>query len=73
MQSRRHTCTLIAATMMLRNYAEQTEGDGDAVTESAVSAAAWNSRGLKWDFTVDGVNVLCSHDIREAEDKKRRT
>lgn len=69
-QSRRHTCTLIAATMMLRNYAEQTAGDGDAVTESAVSAAAWNSRGLKWDFTVDGVNVLCSHDIREAGDKK---
>ena len=33
-QSRRHTCTLIAATMMLRNYAEQTEGDGDATGDS---------------------------------------
>lgn len=69
-QPRRHTCTLTAATMMLRNYAEQTDGDGEAVTLGAVQAAAWNSRGLKWDFTVGGVNVLCSHDVKDEADKK---
>ena len=69
-QPRRHTCTLAAATMMLRNYAERTDGDGEAVTVGKVQAAAWNSSGLKWDFTVGGVNVLCSHDVKAEPDKK---
>lgn len=69
-QSQKHTCTLIATTMMLRNYAYQNDTVYEMVTESAVRNCAWNSRGLKWDFTLGSVNVQVSHDIREAEDKK---
>ena len=69
-QSQKHTCTLIAATMMLRNYASRCDNLYEQVTESAVRQYAWNQKGLKWDFTIGSVNVLCSHDIRSAADKK---
>ena len=69
-QSQKHTCTLIAATMMLRNYASRCDDIYEQVTESAVRQYAWNNLGLKWDFTIGGVNVQCSHDIRTAADKK---
>ena len=69
-QSQKHTCTLIAATMMLRNYASRCDNLYEQVTESAVRQYAWNNLGLKWDFTIGSVNVQCSHDIRAVEDKK---
>ena len=69
-QSQAHTCTLIATTMMLRNYAYQNDSFYDQVTESAVRSCAWNSKGLKWDFTLGSVNVQVNHDIRDAKDKK---
>ena len=69
-QTQQHTCTLVATTMMLRNYANVRDGMYEQVTESAVRSCAWNSKGLKWDFQIGGVAVLCEHDIRAAEDKK---
>lgn len=69
-QSQRHTCTLVATTMMLRNYAYQMDSVYEQVTESAVRGCAWNSKGLKWDFTLGSVNVQMSRDITDAEDKK---
>lgn len=69
-QSQRHTCTLVAATMMLRNYAYLQDSFYEHVTESAVRSCGWNNRGLKWDFSIGCVNVQVSHDIREVEDKK---
>ena len=69
-QSQRHTCTLIAATMMLRNYASLADGLYEQVTESAVRSYGWNSKGLKWEFCIGMVNVECSHEIRAAANKK---
>ena len=42
-QSQKHTCTLIAATMMLRNYASRCDNLYEQVTESAVRQYAWNN------------------------------
>ena len=70
-QTQNHTCTLIAATMMLRNHAWLKDSVYEMVTESAVRSSGWNSKGLKWDFSLGSVNVLCSHEIRQAEDKKQ--
>ena len=69
-QSRRHTCTLIAATMMLRNYAEQNDHPLEEMTESTVRSSAWSSCGLSWDFTVNSINVQVGHEIKDSEDKK---
>lgn len=69
-QTKKHTCTLVATTMMLRNYAWRMDSIYEHVTESAVRSCGWNSKGLKWDFSLGMVNVLCSHEIEEAEDKK---
>lgn len=69
-QSRKHTCTLIAATMMLRSYASQNDYALDEMTESAVRSSAWSSVGLSWDFTVNSINVQVVHDIKDAGDKK---
>lgn len=70
-QSRKHTCTLVAATMMLRNYTERNDGSLEAMTESAVRSSAWSSRGLSWDFTVNSVNVQVNREIKNSEDKKQ--
>lgn len=69
-QSRAHTCTLIAATMMLRNYACGNGFSVEQITESAVRSSAWSCVGLSWDFTVGGINVCVNLDVRHAEDKK---
>lgn len=69
-QSRAHTCTLIAATMMLRNYASRNGFEVDKITESAVRSCAWSSAGLSWDFTVESINVQVNQDIRHSGDKK---
>lgn len=70
-QSKKHTCTLIAATMMLRNYAERNDYSLDDMTESAVRSSAWSSRGLSWDFTVNSINVQVEHEIKKSGDKKQ--
>lgn len=70
-QSKKHTCTLIAATMMLRNYAERNDYAMDEMTESAVRSSAWSSRGLSWDFTVNSINVQVGHEIKNSGDKKQ--
>ena len=69
-QSRAHTCTLIAATMMLRNYASRNGFAMEDIDEAAVGRCAWSSVGLSWDFTVGTINVQVDHEIRNAEDKK---
>lgn len=69
-QSVKHTCTLIAATMMLRNYASRNGYDVETMTESAVRSCAWNSSGLSWNFTVNSINVQVAHEISETADKK---
>lgn len=70
-QSQAHTCTLISATMMLRNYAYLKDSIYEHVTESAVRSNGWNNLGLLWDFNVGSVNVQVSHDIRDVADKKQ--
>ena len=69
-QSRKHTCTLIAATMMLRSYASQNDYALEDMNERTVGNKAWSSVGLSWDFTVNSINVQVVHDIKDAEDKK---
>ena len=69
-QSEKHTCTLIATTMMLRNYAYQRDSIYEMVTESAVRDCGWNNRGLLWDFTIGSVQVHCDHGISGSRDKK---
>lgn len=71
-QTVKHTCTLIACTMMLRNCACQRIGAFDDVTEPAVRRVGWSKQyGLSHSFVVDGMEVACSDDIRRAADKKQ--
>jgi hypothetical protein len=66
-----HTCTLIACTMMLRNYSCQRGSPYLQVTESAVSHYAWTKQyGLSHNFTIGQVSVTCNEDIRNCRDKK---
>ena len=70
-QTVRHTCTLIATTMMLRNYSCQLGSPYEQVTETGVRNFAWiNGRGLRQSFSIGQVTVNCSADIRECGDKK---
>lgn len=66
-----HTCTLIAATMMLRNYSYQHGSPYEQVTETGVSRFAWtNGWGLQRDFTIGQVTVTQNADIGNCIDKK---
>ena len=70
-QTQRHTCTLIAATMMLRNYSCQLGSPYEQVTETGVRNYAWISgRGLRQTFTIGQVTVDCSAEIDGCGDKK---
>ena len=70
-QSVAHTCTLIAATMMLRNYSCQRGSPYLQVTDTAVGHYAWTKQyGLSHDFTIGQVSVTCNDDIRNCRDKK---
>lgn len=70
-QSQKHTCTLIAATMMLRNYSYQLGSPYEQVTDSAVRRHAWTQKyGLSHSFAIGSVAVECSTEIQEAYDKK---
>jgi len=66
-----HTCTLIACTMMLRNYSCQRGSPYLMVTDTAVGHYAWTKQyGLSHDFTIGSVSVTCNDDIRNCRDKK---
>ena len=70
-QSRMHTCTLVAATMMLRNYSCQNGHPYIQVTSSGVEHYAWTKEyGLSQNFTIGQVSVTCSAEIHEVKDKK---
>ena len=70
-QSIAHTCTLIACTMMLRNYSCQRGSPYLQVTDTAVSHYAWTKQyGLAHNFTIGQVSVTCNADIRNCRDKK---
>ena len=71
MQSRAHTCTLIAATMMLRNYSCQRGNPYQQVTDTGVGRFAWtNEWGLAQNFTIGQVSVTSTADIHYSDDKK---
>ena len=70
-QSVAHTCTLIAATMMLRNYSCQRGSPYEQVTDTGVGRFAWTKQyGLSHEFTIGQVQVTCNADIRNCVDKK---
>ena len=71
-QTVKHTCTLVAATMMIRNYACQRGTPYWHVTSSAVSRYCWTKKyGLSQSFKVGQVEVACSPEIRTSADKKQ--
>ena len=66
-----HTCTLVSATMMLRNYSCQRGTPYEMVTDTGVGHYAWTKQwGLSQNFTIGQVQVTCNADIRNAIDKK---
>lgn len=70
-QSKAHTCTLIAATMMLRNYSCQRGSPYEQVTDTGVGHFAWTKQyGLSQSFDIGQVSVRCSPEIRTIKDKK---
>ena len=70
-QSVAHTCTLIAATMMLRNYSCQRGSPYEQVTDTGVGHFAWTKQyGLSQSFDIGQVSVRCSPEIRNIKDKK---
>lgn len=70
-QSVAHTCTLIAATMMLRNYSCQRGSPYEQVTDTAVGHYAWTKQyGLSQDFSIGQVAVTSNADIHNCVDKK---
>lgn len=69
-QSQKHTCTLISAAMMLRNYAFQYGNEYDAITADAVAKVCWSSYGLAHNFEFGGVEVTHNADISGAKDKQ---
>lgn len=71
-QTVKHTCTLVAATMMIRNYACQRGTPYAHVTSSAVSRYCWTKKyGLSRSFSMGQVEVACSPEIRTCKDKKQ--
>ena len=67
-ETQRRTCTLIAAAMMVREFAQQHGYELEELAESDFRREAWFD-GLTWDFTINTINVQCVEGIREAEDK----
>lgn len=57
-----NTCTLVAATMLVRRAAMMNGNERwSAITEDVLRSAAWiEGTGLKWDFSCSGITV--SHD-----------
>lgn len=59
-QSEARTCTLTSCTVMLRRAAMLSGNEKwEQITESSVRKKAWlEEAGLKWDFTVSGIQVV---------------
>jgi hypothetical protein len=71
-QTVKHTCTLVAATMMLRNFSCQRGSPYLQVTDTGVRHFAWSDDyGLSHSFTIGQVEVACSEDISRAPDRKQ--
>ena len=71
-QTVKHTCTLVAATMMIRNYACQRGTPYAHMTSSVVSRFCWTKKyGLSRSFSMGQVEVACSPEIRNCKDKKQ--
>lgn len=71
-QTVKHTCTLVAATMMLRNFSCQRGSPYLQVTDTGVSNFAWTKQyGLSHNFTIGQVEVDCTDEIRSCGDKKQ--
>lgn len=69
-QTRKHTCTLISATMMVRNYSDHIGNGFEHLDEHAVGKTAWSGVGLSHYFSVDGITVTVNKDIKNQADKK---
>ena len=71
-QTVKHTCTLVACTMMLRNFSCQRGSPYLQVTDTGVSHFAWSQEyGLSHSFAIGQVEVACSEDIGGVGDKKQ--
>ena len=71
-QTVKHTCTLVAATMMLRNFSCQRGSPYLQVTDTGVGNFAWTKQyGLSQHFTIGQVEVSSTAEIRECKDKKQ--
>ncbi len=58
-QSRRGTCTLASATMVMRRAAMLNGDENWAdITEHAVGSAAWGGCGLGWSFSYAGISMV---------------
>lgn len=69
-QTRNRTCTLISATMMLRNYSQRKGSGYEHINENTVGEEGWSDVGLSHSFSVDGISVTVNKDIKKATDKK---
>ena len=69
-QAQKHTCTLVAATMMARNYAFQYGYDYDGITIDTMKKVCWGSNGLAHNFEIGNASVTQSTEIGSVKDKK---
>jgi len=69
-QSRKHTCTLVAATMLMRNYAFQNGYDYRKISVEEMQKVCWSDYGLAQRFALGNVRVTHNTDIASASDKK---
>lgn len=70
-QSQKHTCTLVAATMMVRNYAFQNGEDFASIGVSDMQKVCWSSYGLAQKFVFGNVSVTHNTEISSVNDKKQ--
>ncbi len=71
-QSRRGTCTLASAAMIMRRAAMLAGDDSwEDITESSVGSAAWREGvGISWTFTYQGITM--THDYVSSEEDLRK-
>jgi len=69
-QPKAHTCTLTAATMLLRNYAFQNGYEYEGITTREVGKLAWSDHGLAQEFAVGSLQVSSDTSLGAAQDKK---
>lgn len=69
-QPKKHSCTLAAATMLLRNYAFLNGYDFEKITVAEMQKRCWSDLGLAQNFTVGEITVTHNMDISSTSDKK---